>query len=100
MSQRDEIARTIVEVLEAAQGTNIQTPVELGLFVADALVAAGLLVPPDMTAEKLRETAEAIDYVLGKLSKHGWTDYMEPLRGHDSQLRAWASFLDTQETAQ
>lgn len=117
MSQRDEIAEIVAEAILAYEA-------------ADALLAAGLLVPPcpecggtgtvpntgrgsdgfdvcpsctprvppGMTAEKLREIADNYEHLAREHPKahpDGCWDYQ--VFDRDS-LRAWADFLDTQET--
>lgn len=104
MSQRDEAADVLTKVLHATLGAMdpddmvdlAKYPNEravLGETLAQAVAAAGLLVPPspalpfDLDASTLRIFAQAL------MEDGEWNGIVHTLNG-------WASFLDTQETPQ
>jgi hypothetical protein len=79
---RTEIERVVRVTLWGELGRDAEV---VAANVADALIAAGLVVPSGLTAEKLREIAKALEH-------YAWTE--EQI----GELREWADALSTQET--
>lgn len=105
MSQRDEIARIIDSAMGHPDDMSLNPVTELGEWnaetIADALRAAGLLVPPDSELRRLQKARETLIHFANV-----WLD--GPGK-HERGSMAWnffdgvahppaASFLDTQET--
>jgi di/tricarboxylate transporter len=61
---RDQIARTIAESLQAAQPKDLKSALDLGMFLADDIVAAGFVTPTPPAAFSMERVEASMRWLV------------------------------------